>query len=945
MGDEAQVLDVFIDTQGPQVEEVFITDDPNFDLFDPKDPDGTASPTPLIDSLSISIVDLPDRSDVDPNFLYLALEPEAATEAPDVYLLDPGHFLLVGDANGIIPIKSVTFVSDTIVDGQPASGEIILTFFAALPDDRFTLTLYDSLVDPAGNALDGETNTIEPQEEPDLPSGDGVPGGDFVARFTVDSRPEIGTWSGGSVYIDTNGNFYFDPDNADFTNCDIAYTLGYPSDDIFAGNFAGVEDDQVDVAAELVLRADGFDKLAAYGQNAAGEYRWLVDVDNDGVPDVNSIEPTWFDGLGAPVAGNFDVAPYRPTDVGALSDDDPSVLNGDEVGLFTGTSWLLDTDHDYLVSDETPIESALRGYPIVGDFDGDGRDDLATFLKGVFYFDLADNGFGGAADAQIEFNYLDFSGVRERPVAADMNQDGIDDLGLWVPDRSGATPEEGAEWYFLISNASLQEDGSVAPLDHSFEPVPFGDDLFAQFGDDYAAPIVGNFDPPVTGSTEPVAPTTQTIEGTDGDDTFELIVGESGAWTVTVNGVPVSVAATVRTIDLDGLEGNDTVVLTGSADKDTVELWPGHGTLSGDDYTVNVAGAEVITVYGGGGSDVAALHDDPDAVDTLQADPAAAALSGEGYLNRVVSFAEVNAYATPGHDDVAALHDDPTGKDTYQAWPTQAKFFGEGYFIRAASFAYVHAFSTAGNEDMAVLHDNPAGTDVFKFWPDQAKLYGEGFFTRAKGFWQVHAFSSEGNDDIAALYDNPDDVDTFKFYPGEAKLFGVGFYNRAKGFSEVHAFSEDDKDVAVLYDDPNGDETFRAWPDQAKLYGDGFFNRAKGFRSVYAYSTGGDDAAHLYGSAAQDTLVATSQQARMFGSDYFNRASSFDRVYAHGADDGDVAVLYDAVLESGITSAPTDAESILWLYEFEDIEQHEVDDEDAEVKVEAFDELFTAYWM
>ena len=942
-GGAADVLRIFIDTQGPVIDDVFITghgpeDAEPHDLFDVKHFDGTAHPTPLVHSLTIDFTDLPER--VAPDFLYDALKQHVADQ--------PGHYLLVGDANGVIPIREVIVTQFIAPDPareliNAAQATVELVFYEPLPDDRFTLTISDSIVDPAGNALDGENNAIEPQEPPLFPTGDGVPGGDFVARFTVDSRPEIGTWSGGSVYVDTNGNFRFDPQNPDFTNRDITYTLGFPSDDIFAGNFALLADDDVGPPSDPVVRADGFDKLAAYGQNDVGEYRWLVDVDNDGVPDVNSIEPTWFDGLGAPVAGNFDVGPYNPAGVGLLNDDDPSLLNGDEVGLFTGTSWLLDTDRDFLVSDETPIVSDLRGYPIVGDFDGDGFDDLATFLKGIFYFDLAADGLGGAIDAEIAFSFLAFSGVRERPVAADMNRDGIDDLGLWVPDRSGATPEEGAEWYFLISDVSLQKGGSVAPLDHPFEPVPFGDDLFAQFGDDYAAPIVGNFDPPVAGSGEP-APTTQTIEGTDGDDTFELVVDGPGLWTVTVNGVPVSVGAEVITVDLDGLGGDDTVLLTGSVGKDTVELWPGHGTLSGEGYTVNIADAESITVFGGGGADTAVLHDDPDGVDTLQADPSAAAISGEGYSNRVVSFADVRAYATPGHDDVVSLRDDPAGKDTYEAWPDQAKFTGNGFFIRATSFRFVHAFSTAGNEDMAVLHDDPNGVDTFKFWPEQAKLYGDGFFTRAKGFWQVHAFSSPDNDDVAVLYDDPNATDTFKFWPGEAKLYGDGFYNRAKAFRWVHAFSSPgNQDVAVLYDDPNGDETLKAWSEEAKLYGDGFFNRAKGFRWVHAYATGGNDVAHLYGSAAKDTLVATSVQTRISGPGYFSRAVSFDRVYAHGGDDQDVAILYDAVLESGITPAPAGVESILWLYEFEDLQQRNAGDDDSET--EAVDELFTAYWL
>ena len=35
-----------------------------------------------------------------------------------------------------------------------------------------------------------------------------------------------------------------------------------------------------------------------------------------------------------------------------------------------------------------------------------------------------------------------FTGNPELPVAADMDQDGIDDIGLWVPDRAGVAPSK-----------------------------------------------------------------------------------------------------------------------------------------------------------------------------------------------------------------------------------------------------------------------------------------------------------------------------------------------------------------------------------------------------------------------------------------------------------------------------------------------------------------------
>ena len=266
-------------------------------------------------------------------FFYPAVNQQLATA--------PGNYLLVGDANGVIPIASIEFIDHTHAN-ELGRTTVRLHFFEPLPDDRYTLTVYDRIMDDAGNALDGETNTIEPQETPHWPSGDGVPGEDFVARFTVDSRPEIGTAASGSVWVDTNGNFTFDPDNADYTNRDITYVLGVTTDDVFAGNFSGpgpdgvygTADDRAAAAGNAI--ADGFDKLAVYGR-IGGSFRWLIDTDNDGVPNppTGIIQPA-INGVmlnGMPVAGNFD----------------GNDANGDEVGLLMGSTWYLDTNHDFVV--------------------------------------------------------------------------------------------------------------------------------------------------------------------------------------------------------------------------------------------------------------------------------------------------------------------------------------------------------------------------------------------------------------------------------------------------------------------------------------------------------------------------------------------------------------------------------------------------------------------
>jgi hypothetical protein len=375
-------------------------------------------------------------------------------------------------------IESVEILDDT---DENAVGKTVvrLHLAAPLPDDRFTLTISDSVVDAAGNAFDGESNADEPNGDPLFPTGDGQAGGDFVARFTVDSRPEAASYAGTSVYVDTNGNFFFDAENADTTNEDIAYLLGIDSDDIFVGNFV----------AGAAGHADGFDKIAAYG-NVGGKWRWILDTNNDGKPDRFQTDPLGI--AGAPVAGNFD------------GDAD----NGDEVGLYTGGAWWLDTNHDFMVDAQRPA-FIQGGRPIVGDFNRDGADDLAVWRDDHFYFDLTAGGVARSWDGAVDESFrFGFSATREIPVAADMNQDGWEDLGLWVADRAGVTPGEGGEWYFLVSEgrplyatgvagAKVVFDPHLQENAYQFHPEPFGNDFLMQMGDAASMPLLGNFDPPV----------------------------------------------------------------------------------------------------------------------------------------------------------------------------------------------------------------------------------------------------------------------------------------------------------------------------------------------------------------------------------------------------------------------------------------------------------------
>ena len=296
----ASFLNVFIDTQGPQITNVAITGDPAFNLFGIKPDNAAQGPTPPVNSLTISVRDLPGRDTTFfPNYFAL-LAAVAAT---------PGNYVLVGNASGIIPIEQIIVINDPLVNNQPATATIQLVFAEPLPDDRFTLTLKDGLVDPAGNKLDGESNAAEPNGGPNFPSGDSVPGGEFIARFTVDSRPEIGVTAATRIYVDINGNFVYDPQGSgDATNRDLIFQFGIVSDAYFAGNFNAVGN----------APASGFDKLGAYGWDPiAQKYRFLLDFNHNGVADFMSFANVTQSAL--PVAGDF--AAGHP---------------GDEIGLFTG---------------------------------------------------------------------------------------------------------------------------------------------------------------------------------------------------------------------------------------------------------------------------------------------------------------------------------------------------------------------------------------------------------------------------------------------------------------------------------------------------------------------------------------------------------------------------------------------------------------------------------
>lgn len=455
----AAFLNIVIDTAPPTVTEVEYANGQS--VFAPKP---QAGPTPRVDSLFVTFNDNRPAG-IPPGFDVPGVDLSLAT--------NPGNYEVIGDHSGRVLIDSVNVVTN--LNGVVT---VEIRFDKPLPDDRFTLVISDSIRDPAGNQLDGSTRPSEPGLPADLfPTGDGIPGGTFAGRFTVDSRPEIAVVSQATVYVDINGNFVFDTEGQDndATNRDFIYQFALISDAHFVGNFSkagGV--------------ASGFDKMGAYGL-FSGKYSFIIDTDDNGTGDVASMMPAQYQVNGIPVAGDF--SPLK---------------DGDEIGLFDGKAWYVDLNGNNVIDFGERIAASYNGLPVVGDFNGDGFDDFAVYdnSTNVFTFDTDRNGtanFTWSVRGDLA-RYLGPSGFTDRPVAGDLNLDGIDDIGLWVKGRNGMHPENSGEFFFWLSD---QANVNPANVFNEYSPDPLGNDLYARFGNDLALPLFGNFDPPITtgGST------------------------------------------------------------------------------------------------------------------------------------------------------------------------------------------------------------------------------------------------------------------------------------------------------------------------------------------------------------------------------------------------------------------------------------------------------------
>ncbi len=84
--------------------------------------------------------------------------------------------------------------------------------------------------------------------------------------------------------------------------------------------------------------------------------------------------------------------------------------------------------HKFTVSDLSSRFGMVDGIPLSGDFNGDGKDEIAVFKDGYWMIDINGNGIWDDQDLLIKFG-----DAEDRPVVGDWDGDGKDDIGIYGP--------------------------------------------------------------------------------------------------------------------------------------------------------------------------------------------------------------------------------------------------------------------------------------------------------------------------------------------------------------------------------------------------------------------------------------------------------------------------------------------------------------------------------
>ena len=237
--------------------------------------------------------------------------------------------------------------------------------------------------------------------------------------------------------------------------------------------------------------------------------------------------------------------------------------------------------------------------------------------------------------------------------------------------------------------------------------------------------------------------------GTDGDDAFDLTLGEQTHF-LSINGREYEFDATeVDTFHLGaGLaSGNDSVKVTGLAHAEKATAFGDRGHFWSDAYHVYTYSFDNLKFDGGEGNDYAQIYGSRES-DKLNGFPQDSKLTTPYHEFQMTGFDRVDSYGLGGHDyaEVYGTND----RDLFHTYDGYQVMQGPGHYQVTKGFERVDAYGRLG-EDSAYLSDTEGDDRMFAF-PTHVVMVTPQTQSTAKGFGEVETVSEKGGHDIAYLW-------------------------------------------------------------------------------------------------------------------------------------------------------------------------------------------------
>lgn len=336
-----------------------------------------------------------------------------------------------------------------------------------------------------------------------------------------------------------------------------------------------------------------------------------------------------------------------------------------------------------------------------------------------------------------------------------------------------------------------------ALIDQGIEPT--ADEILSRLSDNAATSV-----DPITGATfhtidldaaieslgeSPVPAQLSEFNGTNDGERVELDL--RNGIQLRIGGVTYSLdesATEPLVIDVGG--GNDSLRILGGTQAERLVIQPGleaTGSISTNEFEIELRGFENVTFEGGGGPDRATLFDSPGS-DTLTSYPTRATLEGVGFQYDVIDVGRIFVHGTVGGTDTAFLHDGQ-GDDSLSVRPQFTSIRSDDAFQLAYGFERVYAYANAGGFDTAKLYDS-VGDDTISISAGRSAISGPGYRVTARGFDTTEAIASGGGVDIARIYGD-ESGNQWRHSDDQVQWTGAdGQVRVARNFERVEAFEQ-----------------------------------------------------------------------------------------------------------------------------------------------------------